>query len=103
MKDRIKEFRRVPASLLVDAPWNWREHPDTQREAVADSLESLGFYDPLKVVALPDGKYRVIDGHLRKDLIAARVGAETMVPVVVIDFSEAGRDGRSQRGGTCRS
>lgn len=87
-RDRIKDFRRVPASCLIGAPWNWRIHPSTQRKAMADSIEELGFYDPLDVRELPDGSLEIIDGHLRQDIIDGDIGPDTLIPVIVTDFTE---------------
>jgi hypothetical protein len=88
-RDRVKELRWVKASEVRGAPWNWRTHGDNQRAAVAGSLEELGFFDPLDCRELPDGSLELIDGHLRQDLIQAEVGPDTLVPVVVTDFTEA--------------
>lgn len=34
IRDRIRDFRRAPASLIDGAPWNWRTHGDEQRAVV---------------------------------------------------------------------
>jgi len=88
MRDRIMELRRVKASELRGAPWNWRTHPERQRAAVAGSIEEIGFFDPLDVRVLPDGTLQIIDGHLRQDIIHADVGPDTLVPVNVTDLTE---------------
>lgn len=87
-RNRIKGFREVPARDLKGAPWNWRRHPEAQRAALAGSLAELGFFDPLDVRELPDGSLELIDGHLRRDLIGAAVGPDTLIPCVVTDFTE---------------
>lgn len=88
MRDRIIDLRRVPAAQLRGAPHNWRTHPGDQRDAVAGSLEELGWYDPLLVRVLDDGALELIDGHLRAD-IAQGVGPETVIPVIVTDLTDA--------------
>lgn len=87
-RSRVKELRHVRAGDLKGAPFNWRTHPEAQRAAVVESLEELGWFDPLDVRELPDGSLELIDGHLRQDL-AARVGPDTLIPVVVTDLSDA--------------
>jgi hypothetical protein len=89
IRDRIKELRRVPASQIVGAPWNWRTHDQEQADAVAGSLVELGIFSPLDTRELPDGTLQLIDGHLRQDLINARVGPETLIPCSVCDLSES--------------
>lgn len=84
-RDRIKEFRRVPASDLRPNPSNWRRHPDAQRRALASMLESIGFAGALLARETPDGLV-LIDGHLRADL------ADQDVPVLVLDVDEAEGD-----------
>lgn len=88
IRDRITELRRVPASQIVGAPWNWREHPQSQVERLAASIEELGFFDPLDTRELPDGKLELIDGHARRELIDSRIGPDTLIPCVVTDFTE---------------
>ena len=89
LRDRIKDLRRVRARDLKGAPWNWRTHGRAQREAVLGSIEELGFFDTLDARELPDGTLELVDGHLRQDIVHAAVGPDTLVPVVVTDFTEA--------------
>ena len=42
IRDRIKDFRRVPASELRQNPHNWRQHPQEQREALRGVLAEIG-------------------------------------------------------------
>lgn len=88
LRDRIVELRRVPASLIDGAPWNWRTHPGEQRAVVQASIEELGIIDALKVRAMPDGRYQLFDGHLRSDLYVT-ISPDTLVPVLVTDLDEA--------------
>jgi hypothetical protein len=88
-RDRIRELKRVRASEVEGAPWNWRTHPPEQVEALAGSIEELGFFDPLDTYQLPDGRFRLYDGHARRDLLHERIGPDTLVPIVVTDLTEA--------------
>lgn len=87
MKDRVKELIRVPAKDIFPADFNWRTHPDFQRKAVQASIEELGFFSPLECWH-DNGRLILLDGHLRQELIAAGIGPDTEVPVVVLDLSE---------------
>ena len=88
-RDRVLELRRVRAADIAGAPWNWRTHPTAQVEALAGSIEELGFIDPLDTRELPDGRLELIDGHARLDLLSDRIGPDTIIPCVVTDLSEA--------------
>src|SRR5262245_25907047 len=87
-RDRVKELRRVKAAEIVGAPWNWRMHGEQQRDALAGSLEELGYFDPLITRELPDKRLELIDGHARRDLLHERIGPDTLVPCIVTDLTE---------------
>lgn len=87
-RDRVKELRRVKASEIVGAAWNWRMHGEQQRDALAGSLEELGYFDPLITRELPDKRLELIDGHARRDLLHERIGPDTLVPCIVTDLTE---------------
>src|SRR5687768_10782671 len=48
IRDRIKEFRRVPARQLRSHPRNWRLHPPEQQAALRGVLTEIGFADALE-------------------------------------------------------
>ena len=85
IRDRIKTFRRVPASQLSPCPWNWRTHPQAQQDALRAVLAEVGIADAVLARELPDGRLELVDGHLRTETLA---GAEA-VPVLVLDVDEA--------------
>jgi ParB-like chromosome segregation protein Spo0J len=83
IRDRIKELRRVPASLLRPNPKNWRVHPQSQQDALRGVLAEIGYADALIARELPDGSLELIDGHLR-----AETTPDHEVPVLVLDVDE---------------
>jgi len=83
IRDRIKELRRVPASLIRPSPFNWRTHPKGQADALRGVLAEIGFAGAILARVLPDGSLEAIDGHLRLETMGA---AE--VPVLITDLSE---------------
>jgi hypothetical protein len=87
VRDRIKDFRRVRASELRPNAKNWRTHPDEQKDALRGVLAEIGYADALLARELPDGHLELIDGHLR-----AETTPDAMVPVLVLDVSEAEAD-----------
>jgi len=85
-KDRVKEFRRVPASELKANPKNWREHPAEQRKALGGVLDEVGIAGALLARETDDG-LELIDGHLRTEMDDA-----TEWPVLILDVDEAEAD-----------
>lgn len=82
VRDRIKNFRRVPAQALRPNPRNWRTHGERQRAAMQAVLEQIGYADALLARELPDGSLELIDGHLR-----AETTPDSRVPVLVLDVT----------------
>jgi len=87
IKDRIKEFRRIPATLLKPNPKNWRTHPDRQKDVLKGVLDEIGYADALLARELPDGSLELIDGHLR-----AETTPDQNVPVLVLDLNDEEAD-----------
>ena len=81
---RVQELRTVRVGDLIPNPENWREHPDTQRAAFMDALDTVGFADAPKVWESPDG-LMIIDGHLRTELL----DPDAEIPVQVLNVNEA--------------
>src|SRR5262245_40980581 len=84
IRNRIKGHRRVRAGDLVPHEWNYRTHPDGQRDALRALYEEVGFARSLLAYELPDGRLKLIDGHLRRDM-----DPEMEVEVEVLDVNEA--------------
>ena len=87
IRDRIRELRRIKASELVPNPKNWRRHNKEQSAALEGLLTEIGYAGALLARELPDGKLILIDGHLR-----AETTPKAMVPVLVLDVTEAEAD-----------
>src|SRR5437868_2671692 len=84
LRNRITRHVRVRAGDLVPHELNPRIHRDAQREALAASLGEIGFARSLLAYELPDGRLKLIDGHLRADL-----HPEMAVDVEVLDLNDA--------------
>ena len=87
IRDRIKDFRRVPASSLIPNPKNWRVHNNRQRNILKGILAEVGYADALLVRELSDGSLQLLDGHLR-----AETTPHQPVPVLVLDLDDAEAD-----------
>lgn len=83
-RNRVVALRHVKASEINPHPKNWRRYPAFQRRALDELLARIGFAGALLVRIDDEGRYVLIDGHLRKE----RAGDEA-VPVVVTDLTEA--------------
>src|SRR5580692_3212299 len=86
IRNRIKCHRRVRAGDLVPHEWNFRVHPDPQRSALAALYEEVGFARSLLAYELPDGRLKLIDGHLRR---AMDPDMEVEVEVLDVNDDEA--------------
>ena len=82
-RNRIKEHRQVRAGDLVPHEHNWRRHPAEQRAALEAILDDVGFARSLLAYELPDGRLKLIDGHLRADL-----DPDALVTVEVLDVGD---------------
>jgi hypothetical protein len=83
-RNRIKRHVRIRAGDLVPHELNPRLHPDVQRQALAALYREIGFARSLLAYELPDGRLKLIDGHLRRDLTP-----EMEVEVEVLDVDDA--------------
>jgi hypothetical protein len=59
---------RVRAGDLVAHEFNFRTHPAHQRAALEALYQEVGFARSLLAYELPDGRLKLIDGHLRRDV-----------------------------------
>jgi hypothetical protein len=82
-RNRIKTHRRIRARDLVPHEWNFRAHPDAQKAALEAIYEEVGFARSLLAYELPDGRLKLIDGHLRRDL-----DPDMEVDVEVLDVND---------------
>src|SRR5207244_6391045 len=74
---------RVRAGKLVPHEFNFRLHPESQRAALEALYNEVGFARSLLAYELPDGRLKLIDGHLRRDM-----DPDMEVDVEILDVSE---------------
>ncbi|WP_339730184.1 ParB N-terminal domain-containing protein [uncultured Gimesia sp.] len=84
LKDRIKSFRRIKASLLKRNPKNWRIHTEPQHAALRAILKEVGFASACLVRDCKNGTFELIDGHLRAD-----IAEEEKVPCLILDVTKS--------------
>jgi hypothetical protein len=83
IRNRIKCHRRVRAGDLVPHEFNFRTHPEIQRAALEALYRQVGFARSLLAYELPDGRLKLIDGHLRRE-----IDPDMEVDVEVLDVSD---------------
>ncbi len=83
-RNRIVRHVRARAGDLVPHELNPRLHSGAQRAALAALYDEIGFARSLLAYALPDGRLKLIDGHLR-----AAMDPDHEVEVEVIDVNDA--------------
>jgi hypothetical protein len=83
IRNRIKAHRRVRAGDLLPHEFNYRTHPEMQRAALEALYREVGFARSLLAYELPDGRLKLIDGHLRRDM-----GPDMEVDVEVLDVTD---------------
>src|SRR5258708_34462335 len=83
IRNRIKRRRRVRAGDLVAHEFNFRTHPAHQRAALEALYQEVGFARSLLAYELPDGRLKLIDGHLRRD-----IDPDMEVEVEILDVTE---------------
>jgi hypothetical protein len=84
VRNRIQRHVRIRAGDLVPHELNPRLHPESQRAALAALYEEIGFARSLLAYALPDGRLKLIDGHLRQSL-----DPDMVVDVEILDVNDA--------------
>src|SRR5216683_3531240 len=80
---RIKGHRRIRAGDLIPHELNFRLHPDLQRSALQSPYQEVGFARSLLAYELPDGRLKLLDGHLRRD-----IDPEMEVDVEILDVND---------------
>ncbi len=84
LKNRIKEHRKVRLGDLVPHEANPRVHSPVQRSTLAQLYREIGFARSVLAYELPDGRLKLIDGHLR-----AALTPDEVVDVEVLDVGDA--------------
>src|SRR5262249_14417659 len=82
-RNRIRRHVAVRAGDLVPHELNPRLHSDAQRAALVALYEEIGFARSLLAYELPDGRLKLIDGHLRQSM-----DPDLIVTVEVLDVTD---------------
>lgn len=82
-RNRIIKTEQADPLTLLENPDNWRIHPQFQKDALKEVLETIGWVDD---VIVNINTNRLVDGHLRVWL--AREHAESTIPVTYVDLTD---------------
>jgi hypothetical protein len=85
MRNRIIGHRRVKAGDLVPHELNPRVHSDDQRAALAAIYKEVGYARSVVAYPMPDGRLKLIDGHLR----VSEHPPDFEIDVEVLDVTDA--------------
>jgi len=83
IRNRIKRHVTIRAGDLVPHEQNFRRHPDEQRAALQGLYDEIGFARSLLAYELPDGRLKLVDGHLRQEMTP-----DMEVTVEVLDLND---------------
>ena len=83
LANKIVGHDLVPVDQLLANPRNWRLHPRNQQQALAGSIDDVGY---IRSITVNQVTGCVLDGHARVTL-AARSGVEAL-PVEYVELSE---------------
>lgn len=84
IRNRIVAHVRLRAGNLAPHELNPRVHTEAQRRALELLYEEIGFARSLLAYRLPDGRLKLIDGHLRQS-----IDPDMEVDVEVLDVTDA--------------
>lgn len=83
VRNRMKGLKKVKKADLVPHPKNWRTHPQQQQDALRGILAEVGNVAPIIARKLPDGKYQIVDGHLREETLPGE-----FVQILEVDLTD---------------
>lgn len=86
MSDPTINVQNLPLDKVVPNPWNANEMSDHAFNRLVDELKDVGFIDPIQVVPMNDGTFRILGGEHRYQ--AARVLGWETVPAVILSESK---------------
>ena len=80
------ELRHIPIDLIHPNSWNPQGQDEITFQRLVDEIRDVGFLDPLEVVPMDDGTYRIIGGEHRWQ--AAKIIGLDELPCAVLSDSK---------------
>lgn len=81
------DIKDLPLDSLVKSEWNPNVMNSKEFDMLTMELDDNGVLDPIQVIPLDDGRYKIIGGHHRVDA-AAVLGWPTMPCLVITKAKE---------------
>lgn len=78
------DLRHIPIDLITPNAWNPQGQDEVTFQRLVDEIRDVGFLDPLEVVPLDDGTYRIIGGEHRWQA-AKVIGMDELPCSVLVD------------------
>lgn len=88
LRIRNKGLVKLRPSDVLENPANFQQHPAEQHAALRGTVDRLGWYGYPDVFQLPDGRWMLVDGALRRSELIAQYGDEP-IDFNHTDFTEA--------------
>lgn len=85
-KPKILDSQVIPLAQLEEDPTNPNHMSDEQMAALVNAITVAGFLQPCLVRRLPDGRYKIIDGHHRA--AAAGKAGLAAVPCIIVETDD---------------
>lgn len=82
-RNRIKRFAYVDVSLIDANPDQWKDHDLDQIEVTSKVMGEVGFSGALLLRETKNGRYELVDGHMRTGMIQ-----EGVAPALITDLSK---------------
>jgi hypothetical protein len=76
------EYQELPVDKLDFSSWNPNEMDEDEEGLLTENVQQLGFIDPIQVVPLTNGRFRVIGGEHRVRVMA-KLG-RTIIPCITL-------------------
>lgn len=84
MSNHKVDLKHLPIDLIVPNAWNPQKQDELTFQRLCDEIRDVGFVDPLEVVPMDDGTYRILGGEHRWQA-AKLVGLDEVPCVVLVD------------------
>jgi ParB/RepB/Spo0J family partition protein len=78
----LPQLGYLPLDKIIPNDWNPQEQDESTFNRLVEEIQEVGFIDPLEVVPLDDGNYRILGGEHRWK--AAKQAGLTEVPVSIL-------------------
>lgn len=87
-RNRNQQLIRLRVGDIEENPANFRDHSSDQRVALQETVRAIGWYGYPDVYQTAEGRFRLVDGALRRSHLIEQYGEDAEIRVNVTDFDE---------------